>query len=137
VTPVTPCRRQLPSGAGSGEAPRFASDYGDALAWGKGDDRVVQRPGANPLELGEDWPNQVALRGTRARVTAIGDSGEIAFVFTLNECIYTNWIGPSISMNNAETYLHLLTQHRSLIRQLRASHKPNLRSLRSSQHPKI
>lgn len=101
--PVPP--RQLPSGAAPGEARPFASDYGDALAWGKGADRLVQLPGANPLELGKDWPKEVPLRGSHARVTAIGDPGQVAFVFALNECVYTNWLGPGISMDDAETYI--------------------------------
>jgi hypothetical protein len=101
--PVPP--RQLPSGAGPGEARPLASDYGEALAWGKGEDRVVQLAGANPLGLEESRTNQVAFRSTRAHVTAIGDPGQIAFVFRLNDCIYTNWIGPDISMTDAEAYI--------------------------------
>lgn len=102
-SPVPP--RRLPSGTSPGKSRPFTSDYGDALAWGRGDDRVVQLPGANPLGLGENWPKQVAFRTTRARVTGIGDPGEIAFVFAIGACTYTNWIGPGVSMSDAETYI--------------------------------
>ena len=101
--PVPP--RQLPSGAASGEARPVTTDDGDAVAWGRGEDRVVQLPGDDPLELDADWPNQVAFRGTRARVSAIGDPGQIAFVFELDSCTYTNWIGPGISMRAAERFI--------------------------------
>ena len=35
----------------------------------------------------------------------IGDPGQIAFVFTVERCTYTTWIGPGFTMDEAETYI--------------------------------
>jgi hypothetical protein len=47
----------------------------------------------------------VAFRGGEARIVPIGDPGQIAFVFTVNRCTYTTWVGPGLSMGEAQTYI--------------------------------
>lgn len=90
----------LPSGATPGEADRGQEGF----AWGTGLDRVVQQVG-NPLNIRKNWRQRVAFRGGEAMLVPIGDPGQIAFVFTMNRCTYTTWIGPGLTMGEAETYI--------------------------------
>ena len=97
--PVAP--RILPSGAPTGAAQEIGQR---TVAWGADQDRVVQRIGGSPLGDLTDWPQSVTLRDTEALVVPIGDPGQIAFVFTMNDCSYTTWIGPGITLRAARQY---------------------------------
>lgn len=90
----------LPSGATPGETQASRGGF----AWGAGRDRIAQQVG-NPLRIGKGWPQRVAFRGDEAMLVPIGDPGQIAFVFTLDRCTYTTWIGPGLTMGEAETYI--------------------------------
>ena len=90
----------LPSGATPGETQTSPRGF----AWGAGRDRVAQQVG-NPLRTGKNWPQRVAFRGGEAMLVPIGDPGQIAFVFTVERCTYTTWIGPGFTMDEAETYI--------------------------------
>jgi hypothetical protein len=96
--PVPP--RSLPSGAAPGQA--HTSQKG--FVWGAGPNRVVQQVG-NPLQIQGDWPQRVAFRDGEAMLVPIGDPGQIAFVFKVDGCTYTTWIGPGFTTGEAQAYI--------------------------------
>ncbi|CAI9418164.1 META domain-containing protein [Nocardioides sp. T2.26MG-1] len=106
--PVAP--RELPDGAPAGRSREIVSVTGQEtvrqFSWGNGKNTVTQQAG-NPLRVPEDLSQaqQAPMRDTTARLIPIGDPGQIAFVFTIEGCTYTNWIGPGIDMVAARDYV--------------------------------
>jgi hypothetical protein len=94
--------QRLPSGAAAG-APQPRGDQ--QFVWGDGRDQVIQQVGGNPLGVAKNWPQRVEFRDTQALVVPIGDPGQIAFMFTLDGCTYTTWIGPGITLADAQDYI--------------------------------
>lgn len=97
---VPPSR--LPDGTDAEEA---QTQPHQRFVWGRGQNRVTQQVGGNPLNIPKNWEQRVAFRGTEANLVPIGDPGEIAFVFDLDGCTYTTWIGPGLSLAAATAYI--------------------------------
>ena len=104
--PVAP--RELPDGAPAGGTREMVSGQETVhqFSWGNGKNAVTQQAG-NPLRIPKDLSTnqQAPLRDTTARLIPIGDPGQIAFVFTIDGCTYTNWIGPGIDIAAALDYV--------------------------------
>ena len=94
--------QRLPGGAQVGAA---QAEGGRRFTWGDGSAQVVQQVGGNPLGVPKDWSQRVSFRDTEALVVPIGDPGQIAFMFTLNGCTYTTWIGPGTTLADARDYI--------------------------------
>ena len=81
------------------------------VVWGEGDDRVFQVVGVNHNEewfdvLGDRDPQLTTVRGDRAAVIPVGDPpvGVIMIGWSSDDCDYTVWIGPGLTLKEAIAY---------------------------------
>jgi hypothetical protein len=109
--PVVP--RQLPSGAAPAEGVSEVREGVQYVTWGVGDDQTTQAVGVfavtRPSEFDDlpiDSDQRVEVRGADALVIPVGDPpvSEIYFMWELDGCPYSVWIGPGLELAEAIAY---------------------------------
>ena len=98
----------LPDGTPVGEARLQEGDYGPLAVWGESSQYPVHQGFGYTVfdasELG-DGPT-TTVRGNNAVIVPIGDGhvGQIAVVWAENSCVYTVWVGPGLTLDDAIAY---------------------------------
>jgi hypothetical protein len=101
--------RQLPSGGEPGTMRRIEGEIVPIWEWGAGDETV--RLAANhPAFSGPEFPPpqmfDAVVRGNQAAIQTVGDTelSEITLTWMEGPCTYTLWVGPGLSVQEAQDY---------------------------------
>ncbi len=113
-TPESQCEPKPPhrlmDGSPAGQA-RLVDPDKTIYVWGRGDKRISQLVGGDPLGLiGAKYATHVQAPHATAYIIDIGDPGvgEVAFAFSIGRCRYTVWLPGGTAMKQAKRFVSAL-----------------------------